>query len=156
MRAAVARHSLISMIRCRSARLGGRETAAIAGAILARMRRTPVLLDGFVVCSAAAVLLALDDAALDHCLAAQGLSAQHRHALLLGKVPLLDLGMRLQVGLLAVGIAAVACHNGMATRAQASRERKNLDRRRRRAANPPARRFRIAQAASTISLRLWI
>ena len=109
------------------ARLGGRETAAIAGAILAaRLRRTPVLLDGFVVCAAAAVLLALDDSALDHCLAAH-LSAEraHRHALkLIGKAPLLDLGMRLgegSGGALAVGVvkAAVACHNGMATFAEA-------------------------------------
>jgi nicotinate-nucleotide--dimethylbenzimidazole phosphoribosyltransferase len=68
----------------------------------------------------------LDDAALDHCLAAH-LSAEraHRHALkLLGKTPLLDLGMRLGEGsgaALAVGIvkAAVACHNGMATFAEA-------------------------------------
>ncbi len=111
------------------ARLGGRETAAIAGAILAaRLRRTPVLLDGFVVCAAAAVLLALDDSALDHCLAAH-LSAEraHRHALkLIGKAPLLDLGMRLgegSGGALAVGVvkAAVTCHNGMATFAEAGR-----------------------------------
>ncbi len=107
--------------------MAGRETAAIAGAILAaRLRRTPVLLDGFVVCSAAAVLLALDNSALDHCLAAH-LSAEraHRHALkLIGKTPLLDLGMRLGEGsgaALAVGVvkAAVACHNGMATFAEA-------------------------------------
>src|SRR5580658_10471786 len=52
-------------------RLGGREIAAIAGAILAaRIQRTPVLLDGFVVCAAAAVLQALDRTALDHCMAA--------------------------------------------------------------------------------------
>ena len=78
------------------------------------------------VCSAAAVLLALDDSALDHCLAAH-VSAEraHRHALkLLGKIPLLDLGMRLGEGsgaALAVGIvkAAVNCHNGMATFAEA-------------------------------------
>jgi nicotinate-nucleotide--dimethylbenzimidazole phosphoribosyltransferase len=109
------------------ARLGGRETAAIAGAILAaRLRHTPVLLDGFVVCSAAAVLLALDDTALDHCLAAH-LSTEraHRHVLkLIGKTPLLDLGMRLGEGsgaALAVGVVkvAVACHNGMATFAEA-------------------------------------
>jgi nicotinate-nucleotide--dimethylbenzimidazole phosphoribosyltransferase len=109
------------------ARLGGREIAAIAGAIIAaRMRRTPVLLDGFVVCSAAAVLLALDDSALDHCLAAH-VSAEraHRHALkLIGKTPLFDFGMRLGEGsgaALAVGVvkAAVACHNGMATFAEA-------------------------------------
>jgi nicotinate-nucleotide--dimethylbenzimidazole phosphoribosyltransferase len=128
VRAAVARHKpyLDDPLEV-LARLGGRETAAIAGAILAaRLRRTPVLLDGFVVCSAAAVLLALDDAALDHCLAAH-LSAEraHRHALkLIGKAPLLDLGMRLgegSGGALAVGVvkAAVACHNGMATFAEA-------------------------------------
>ncbi|MGH6820868.1 MAG: nicotinate-nucleotide--dimethylbenzimidazole phosphoribosyltransferase, partial [Methylocella sp.] len=42
-------------------RLGGREIAAIAGAIIAaRMERIPVILDGYVVCSAAAILHALD------------------------------------------------------------------------------------------------
>jgi nicotinate-nucleotide--dimethylbenzimidazole phosphoribosyltransferase len=128
VRAAVARHKQflgdpLEIL----ARLGGRETAAIAGAILAaRLRRTPVLLDGFVVTSAAAVLHALDNAALDHCLAGH-VSAEraHRQALkLIGKTPLLDLGMRLGEGsgaALAVGVvkAAIACHNGMATFAEA-------------------------------------
>jgi nicotinate-nucleotide--dimethylbenzimidazole phosphoribosyltransferase len=109
------------------ARLGGREIAAMAGAILAaRLRRTPVLLDGFVVTSAAAVLHALDKTALDHCLAGH-VSAEraHREALeRLGKAPLLDLGMRLGEGsgaALAVAIvkAAADCHNGMATFAEA-------------------------------------
>ena len=109
------------------ARLGGREIAAMAGAILgARVRRTPVLLDGFVVCSAAAVLHELDASALDHCLAGH-VSAERAHAEALkrlGKTPLLDLGMRLGEGsgaALAIGIvkAAVACHNGMATFAEA-------------------------------------
>jgi nicotinate-nucleotide--dimethylbenzimidazole phosphoribosyltransferase len=109
------------------ARLGGREIAAMVGAILAaRLRRTPVVLDGFVVSSAAAVLQALDGTALDHCLAGH-VSAEraHREALKrLGKAPLLDLGMRLGEGsgaALAVAIvkAAVACHNGMATFAEA-------------------------------------
>jgi nicotinate-nucleotide--dimethylbenzimidazole phosphoribosyltransferase len=108
-------------------RLGGREIAAMAGAILAaRIQRVPVLLDGFVVCSAAAVLHALDHAALDHCFAAH-VSAEAAHAEVLrrlGKRPLLDLGMRLGEGsgaALAVGIvkAAVACHNDMATFAEA-------------------------------------
>ena len=108
-------------------RLGGREIAAIAGAILAaRIQRTPVLLDGFVVCAAAAVLNALDTSALDHCLAAH-VSAEQAHAeglRRLGKTPLLSLGMRLGEGsgaALAVGLvrAAVACHNGMATFAEA-------------------------------------
>ena len=108
-------------------RLGGREIAAMAGAILAaRVQRVPVLLDGFVVCAAAAVLHALDGSALDHCLAAHA-SAESAHAEVLrrlGKTPLLDLGMRLGEGsgaALAAAIvkAAVACHNGMATFAEA-------------------------------------
>ncbi len=109
------------------ARLGGREIAAMVGAILAaRLRRTPVVLDGFVVCSAAAVLQALDGTALDHCLAGH-MSAERAHRAALkriGKEPLVDLGMRLGEGsgaALAIGIvkAAVACHNGMATFAEA-------------------------------------
>jgi nicotinate-nucleotide--dimethylbenzimidazole phosphoribosyltransferase len=108
-------------------RLGGREIAAIAGAILAaRTQRVPVLLDGFVVGAAAAALHALNPSALDHCLAAH-VSAENAHAEVLrrlGKTPLLNLGMRLGEGsgaALAVGIvrAAVACHNGMATFAEA-------------------------------------
>ncbi len=109
------------------ARLGGREIAAMAGAILAaRTQRTPVVLDGFVVCSAAAVLHAIDPSALDHCLAGHvSQERAHREALKrLGKAPLLDLGMRLGEGSgagVAIGVlkAAVACHNGMATFAEA-------------------------------------
>jgi len=86
----------------------------------------PVLLDGFVVCAAAAVLQALEPTALDHCLAAH-VSAESAHAEVLrrlGKKPLLDLGMRLGEGsgaALAVGIVrgALACHVGMATFAEA-------------------------------------
>ena len=128
VRAAVARHKPhlkdpLDVL----ARLGGREIAAIAGAILAaRIRRTPVVLDGFVVCAAAAVLQALDASALDHCLAGH-VSAERAHGEALkrlGKTPLLDLGMRLGEGsgaALSVAIvrAAVACHNGMATFAEA-------------------------------------
>ena len=108
-------------------RLGGREIAAMAGAILgARQRRTPVLLDGFVVCAAAAVLHACDASALDHCLAGH-VSAEAAHSAALkhlGKEPLLSLGMRLGEGsgaALAIGLvkAALACHNGMATFAEA-------------------------------------
>mgnify|MGYP001765187970 FL=1 len=104
-------------------RLGGREIAALAGAILAaRMERVPVLLDGYVVCAAAAVLQALDPATLDHCMAAH-LSAEGAHGDVLrrlGKKPLLDLGMRLGEGSgagLAIGVAqaALACWRDMAT-----------------------------------------
>jgi nicotinate-nucleotide--dimethylbenzimidazole phosphoribosyltransferase len=108
-------------------RLGGRELAAMAGAILAaRMERVPVLIDGYVATAAAAVLFRLDAHALDHCIAAH-CSAEPAHRKLLakiGKVPLLDLGMRLgeaSGAALAAGIvkAAVNCHNNMATFASA-------------------------------------
>ncbi|ACK50303.1 nicotinate-nucleotide/dimethylbenzimidazole phosphoribosyltransferase [Methylocella silvestris BL2] len=108
-------------------RLGGREIAAMAGAIVAaRMQNIPVVLDGYVVCAAAAILHAVDKSALDHCLAGH-LSAEGAHGEVLrrlGKIPLLDLGMRLGEGsgaALAVGLikAAVACHTGMATFAEA-------------------------------------
>ncbi|MDQ0471015.1 nicotinate-nucleotide--dimethylbenzimidazole phosphoribosyltransferase [Labrys wisconsinensis] len=126
--AAVARHKAhladpLEVLR----RLGGREIAAMAGAILAaRSERVPVVLDGYVVCAAAAVLHALDPRTLDHCIAGH-LSAEGAHGEVLrrlGKQPLLDLGMRLgeaSGGALAVAVikAALACHRGMATFAQA-------------------------------------
>ncbi len=108
-------------------RLGGRELAAMAGAIMAaRMENIPVLLDGYVATAAAAVLYKADPTALDHCLAGH-CSAEPAHKLLLqkiGKVPLLDLGMRLGEGsgaALAAALvkAAVNCHNNMATFASA-------------------------------------
>ena len=108
-------------------RLGGREIAAMAGAILAaRIERVPVILDGYVVCAAAAVLHAIDPATLDHCVAGHR-SAEGAHAAVLaklGKTPLLDLGLRLGEGTgaaLAAGIvkAALATYDGMATFAQA-------------------------------------
>jgi len=104
-------------------RLGGREIAAMTGAILAaRLQRVPVLLDGYVATAAAAVLHAMRSDALDHCIAAHcSAEPAHRSFLTrLGQVPLLDLGMRLGEGsgaALAAGIvrAAVNLHNGMAT-----------------------------------------
>ncbi|MGL4635064.1 MAG: nicotinate-nucleotide--dimethylbenzimidazole phosphoribosyltransferase [Beijerinckiaceae bacterium] len=108
-------------------RLGGREIAAMAGAILAaRLQRVPVILDGYVVTAAAAILHAMDPTALDHCLAGH-VSAEGAHGEVLkrlGLKPVLDLGLRLGEGsgaALAVSIvkAAVACHTGMATFGQA-------------------------------------
>ena len=117
-----------SAIHCRAAAaLGGRELAAILGATLAaRHRRIPVLLDGFVCTAAAAPLGKLRADALDHAQAAH-VSAEAAHRMLLEALklaPLLDLGMRLGEGsgaALAVTIlrAALACHNGMATFAEA-------------------------------------
>ncbi len=111
-------------------RLGGREIAAMAGGIMAaRLQRVPVVLDGFVVCAAAAILHALDPATLDHCVAGH-VSAENAHREVLkrlGKAPLLDLGMRLgegSGGAMAIGLirGALACHIGMATFAEAGVE----------------------------------
>lgn len=124
--AGIARHkgqAPLEVLRC----LGGRELAAMAGAVLAaRLKRVPVLLDGYV-CTAAAAALDLEvPGALDHCVAAH-VSAEPGHRRLLaalGKPPLLDLGMRLgeaSGAALAVGLvrAALECHLGMATFAEA-------------------------------------
>jgi nicotinate-nucleotide--dimethylbenzimidazole phosphoribosyltransferase len=126
--AGVERHAALlgdplQVLRC----LGGREIAAMAGAILgARMHRVPVILDGFIACAAAAVLARAAPGALDHCIAGHQ-SAEGAHARLLeklGKEPLLSLGLRLGEGsgaALAIGVVkgAVACHSGMATFAEA-------------------------------------
>lgn len=107
--------------------LGGREIAAVSGAILAaRHKRIPVLLDGFVVCAAAAILYKANPSALDHCLAAH-VSAEPGHRNLLQnlqKDALLSLGMRLGEGsgaALALGVVkgAIATHTGMASFADA-------------------------------------
>jgi nicotinate-nucleotide--dimethylbenzimidazole phosphoribosyltransferase len=109
-------------------RLGGREIAAMAGAILAaRLLRVPVMLDGFIACAAIAPLVARYSAFTDHCIAAH-CSAEAAHALLLdcfGLEPLLRLGLRLGEGsgaALAVPLvrAALATHDQMATFADAA------------------------------------
>ncbi len=110
-----------------AAALGGRELAAILGATLAaRHRGMPVLLDGFVSTAAAAPLAVLAAGGLDHALIAH-VSAEAGHRALaaaLGQTPLLDLGMRLgEASGAAVAVpllrAALACHAGMATFAEA-------------------------------------
>jgi nicotinate-nucleotide--dimethylbenzimidazole phosphoribosyltransferase len=77
-------------------RLGGRELAAIAGAILAaRMEKIPVILDGYAALAAAAVLKAAEPSALDHCLLGH-VSAEPgmaKAAAALGLKPLLDLSL---------------------------------------------------------------
>ena len=108
-------------------RVGGREIAAIAGAVLrARQLGVPVLLDGFI-CSAALAPLAADNPAIAaHCIAGH-CSAEpgHRHLLdMLGLDPLLRLDMRLGEGSGAAVAAniirsALAAHDQMATFAEA-------------------------------------
>jgi nicotinate-nucleotide--dimethylbenzimidazole phosphoribosyltransferase len=126
--AGLARHAaLLHDPLASAAALGGRELAAILGAALAaRQRRIPVLLDGFVCVAAVAPLAKLRAEALDHAMAAH-VSAEAAHRMLLSELrldPLLDLGLRLGEGTgaaLAVSLlrAALACHAGMATFAEA-------------------------------------
>ena len=121
---AAARESALEGLR----RLGGREFAAIAGAVLeARLRRIPVVLDGFAATAAAAVLACIQDDALAHCVSGH-CSAEPAHARLLRHLrmaPLLDLGLRLgeaSGAALAAGLlqCAVELHTGMATFAEAA------------------------------------
>jgi nicotinate-nucleotide--dimethylbenzimidazole phosphoribosyltransferase len=104
-------------------RLGGREIAAMAGALLAaRLRRVPVLLDGFIATAAIVPMARENFRFTEHCLAAH-CSAEAGHARLLERLgldPLLRLGLRLGEGTgaaLAVPIvrAALAAHGQMAT-----------------------------------------
>ena len=110
-----------------AAALGGRELAAILGATLAARRNgIPVLLDGFVCTAAVAPLAKLRSDTLAHA-AAGHVSAEAGHRMLLdelGLKPVVDLNMRLgeasgaAVALLILR-AALACHTGMATFAEA-------------------------------------
>jgi nicotinate-nucleotide--dimethylbenzimidazole phosphoribosyltransferase len=111
-----------------AAALGGRELGAMLGATLAaRHHGIPVLLDGFVCTAAVAPLARLRPDALAHTRLAH-VSAEAGHQGLseaLGMQPLLSLGMRLgeaSGATLAVLIvrAALACHTGMATFAEAA------------------------------------
>ena len=113
----------LQVLRC----LGGRELAAMAGAIArARHLRIPVILDGFICSAAASVLEMTVTGALDHAVAGH-VSAEAAHAMVLkniGKEPLLGLDMRLgegSGGALAIGVlkGAIACHSGMSTFAEA-------------------------------------
>ncbi|KKC39784.1 nicotinate-nucleotide--dimethylbenzimidazole phosphoribosyltransferase [Devosia epidermidihirudinis] len=105
------------------ARLGGREIAAMLGALLAaRHQKVPVIIDGFVATSAAAIARAINPDSIDHCIFGH-VSAESGHARALeamGQKGLLDLGMRLGEGSGAALAAVMAktalhLHNNMAT-----------------------------------------
>lgn len=105
-------------------RLGGRECAAIAGAILAaRVEKVPVILDGYVSLAAAAVLRAAEPSAIDHCVLGH-LSTEPgmaKAAERMGLVPLLNMSLGDGEGAgaaLAAGIVrnAASVHSGMVIR----------------------------------------
>ncbi|AEQ50909.1 nicotinate-nucleotide--dimethylbenzimidazole phosphoribosyltransferase [Pelagibacterium halotolerans] len=114
------------------ANLGGREIAAMVGAIIAtRHQKVPMIVDGFVATAAAAIAHAVNPASIDHCLFGH-VSAEGGHARALEKIdakPLLDLGMRLGEGS-GAALAAVLCktalhvHKNMATFAEAAVDEK--------------------------------
>jgi nicotinate-nucleotide--dimethylbenzimidazole phosphoribosyltransferase len=126
--AALARHAAMLSDPLRvAAALGGRELAAILGAALAARRANiPVVLDGFVCTAAVAPLYKLRTDTLAHALAGH-VSAEAGHRALLEEMklnPLLDLNMRLgeasgAAAALLILRAALACHTGMATFAEA-------------------------------------
>ncbi len=118
-----------------AAALGGRELAAILGATLAaRAQNIPVILDGFVCTAAVAPLYRLRTDTLAHALAGH-VSAEAGHRMLLDELkikPLVDLNMRLgEASGAAVALsilrAALACHTGMATFAEAGVSDKPAD-----------------------------
>ncbi|RDE10398.1 nicotinate-nucleotide--dimethylbenzimidazole phosphoribosyltransferase [Pelagibacterium lacus] len=110
------------------ANLGGREIAAMLGAIIsARHQKVPVIIDGFVATAAAAIAHAIHPGSIDHCLFGH-LSAEPGHARALqamGRTGVLDLGMRLGEGT-GAALAAILCktalhlHKNMATFTEAA------------------------------------
>lgn len=131
--AGLARHAAIVGDPLKAAAaLGGRELAAIFGAVVAaRQRSIPVMLDGFISTAAAAPLAKAVPGGLAHAMVAH-VSAEAGHRRLvdaLQQAPLFDLGMRLgEASGAAVAIlllrAALACHAGMATFAEAGVDEK--------------------------------
>lgn len=104
-------------------RLGGREIAALVGAITAaRIEGVPVVLDVFATTVAAAIVHAIEPGAADHCIAGH-LSTEPAHPALLdrlGQKPLLDMGLRTTEGAGAAACipllrAACEAHAGVAT-----------------------------------------
>ena len=77
---------------------GGRDLAGIFGAIIAaRHQRIPVILDGYVVCAAAAVLHQINTNAVSHCIAGH-VTAEPAHQALLDRLdmqPILDIGLNI-------------------------------------------------------------
>ena len=82
----------LEVLRC----FGGRDIAGMVGAILAaRHQAIPVILDGYVVCAAAAVLHEIHPDAISHCMAGHVTAEPAHRALLerLGLTPMLDMGI---------------------------------------------------------------
>ena len=106
----------LHVLRC----FGGRDIAGLIGAILAaRHQSIPIILDGYVVCAAAAVLHQISPDSISHCYAGH-LSSEPAHGALLermGLKPMLDIGVGVGDGtgsVLALG-ALIAAAKGLQT-----------------------------------------
>ncbi len=67
---------------------GGRDIAGLVGAIIAaRHQSIPIILDGFVVCTAAAIIHAIDPAGIEHCRAGS-ITSEPAHEALLDRMAL--------------------------------------------------------------------
>ena len=93
---------------------GGRDIAGMIGAIIAaRHQAIPIILDGYVVCAAAAVLHKISPDAIAHCYAGH-VSSEPAHAALLDRMglkPMVDLGIGIgdgTGGALAMGMLKAA------------------------------------------------
>ena len=107
-------------------RVGGRETAAIAGAVLAaRMERIPVILDGRCAVAAAAVLHAIRPDALDHCL----LARPHDHGPSARAVERMALSAITNLRLDAPGVAAAMAITTVRSAATVAQQMFSIDRR---------------------------
>jgi len=112
-------------------RLGGFETAAMVGAIIAaRMGRVPVVLDGVIPLAAAAVVAAQAPGGADHCILGhlEDTDAARHAAAALDKEPVLALGIGMGEGVggaLAAHLlrAAANCHADLETRAERNRRK---------------------------------
>jgi nicotinate-nucleotide--dimethylbenzimidazole phosphoribosyltransferase len=95
-------------------RVGGRETAALAGAIVAaRIQKVPVLLDGFAAIASAAIVHAMNPSGISHCMIADGGSPSHTMAGQIGIEPVLMLGMKTSdasAGAIAAGVVQATAH----------------------------------------------
>ena len=99
---AVAQHKGVAQNGLDYLRLfGGRDISGLVGAIVAaRHQSIPVILDGFVVCTAAAVIHSINPSAIDHCCAGSLTSEPAHEALLdrLGLKAITDIGSSLGDG----------------------------------------------------------
>ncbi|WP_237154081.1 nicotinate-nucleotide--dimethylbenzimidazole phosphoribosyltransferase [Oryzibacter oryziterrae] len=113
-------------------RVGGREIAAMVGAVVAaRHQRIPVIADGYVATAAIAILHAIDPRAVEHVLIGHAsVEGAHRDVIArMGKEPVVDFNLRLGEGTGAaiagaIVRAAADTHNGMATFGEAGVDEK--------------------------------